>query len=65
MTGHDLKLRSAWIAMELIGWYLLVPFAFAALATGLVMALGTPRGLFRHYWVVFDRRCRRRNTTKK
>jgi hypothetical protein len=54
MTGQDLKLRAAWIAMELIGWYLLVPFAFAALVTGLVMALGTPWGLFRHYWVLIS-----------
>lgn len=47
MTGSDLKLRAAWIAMELIGWYLLVPFAFATLVTGLMMAGHTVGGLFR------------------
>ena len=31
----------------------LVPLAFASLLTGLVQALGTPWGLFRHYWVLF------------
>ena len=34
------------------GWYVIVPLALAALLTGLVMALGTPWGLFRHYWVL-------------
>jgi hypothetical protein len=44
--------RAAWIAMELTGWYVIVPLAFASLLTGLVQALGTPWGLFRHYWVL-------------
>src|ERR687895_790094 len=44
--------RAAWIAMEVIGWYVIVPLALAALLTGLVQALGTPWGLFRHYWVL-------------
>jgi uncharacterized membrane protein len=34
------------------GWFVIVPLALAALLTGLVMALGTPWGLFRHYWVL-------------
>jgi len=46
--------RAAWIAMELTGWYVIVPLAFASLLTGLVMALGTKWGLFRHYWVLFS-----------
>lgn len=37
--------------MELIGWYVIVPLAVTSLFTGLVMALGTRWGLFRHYWV--------------
>jgi hypothetical protein len=44
--------RAAWIAMELIGWYVIVPLSLASLLSGLVMALGTPWGLFRHYWVL-------------
>jgi hypothetical protein len=44
--------RAAWIAMEVTGWFVIVPLALAALLTGLVMALGTPWGLFRHYWVL-------------
>jgi uncharacterized membrane protein len=45
--------RASWIGMEVIGWYVLVPLAVASLVTGLVMALGTRWGLFRHYWVLF------------
>ena len=44
--------RAAWIAMELIGWFVIVPLAFASLLIGVVNALGTPWGLLRHYWVL-------------
>lgn len=47
-------LRAAWSAMELIGWYVLVPLALGSLGTGLVMGLGTHWGLLQHYWVVFS-----------
>jgi hypothetical protein len=53
VTSRDAQtVRAAWIAMELTGWYVIVPLALAALLTGLVMSLGTPWGLFRHYWVL-------------
>ena len=53
VTSRDARtVRAAWIAMEVTGWFAIVPLALAALLTGLVMALGTPWGLFRHYWVV-------------
>jgi hypothetical protein len=44
--------RAAWIGMELSGWFVIVPLACLALLTGLVLSLGTPWGLFKHYWVV-------------
>lgn len=54
-TTHDERmLRSAWIAMWTIGRYAIAPLAVASLATGLVMALGTGWGLFRHYWVLIS-----------
>ena len=46
--------RAAWIAMELTGWFVIVPLALVSLMTGLVISLGTPWGLFRHYWVVIS-----------
>ena len=53
VTSQDTRtVRAAWIAMEVIGWFAIVPLALAALLTGIVMSLGTPWGLFRHYWVV-------------
>ena len=55
VTSQDAQtVRAAWIAMELTGWYVIVPLALTALLTGLVMALGTPWGLFRHYWVLIS-----------
>ena len=39
--------------MEVIGWFVLVPLSLASLLSGLVQALGTRWGLFRHYWVLF------------
>ena len=53
VTSQDVQtVRSAWIAMELTGWFVIVPLALAALLSGLAMSLGTSWGLFRHYWVV-------------
>ena len=45
-------IRAAWIGMELSGWYVIVPLACLAFLTGIVLSLGTPWGLFKHYWVV-------------
>ena len=54
VASQDAELvRSAYLAMELTGWFVLVPLSLASLLTGLVQALGTTWGLFRHYWVVF------------
>ena len=46
--------RSTWTAMELVGWAVLVPLALASLVTGVVISVGTPWGLFRHYWVLIS-----------
>jgi hypothetical protein len=55
MTSQDAQMvRAAWIAMELTGWFVIVPLSLAALLTGLVMSLGTQWGLFRHYWTLFS-----------
>jgi len=53
VTSNDAQaVRAAWIAMDLAGWSAIVPLAVGSLLTGLVMSLGTPWGLFRHYWVL-------------
>ncbi len=53
LTSYDVELvRAAYLSMELIGWYVIVPFSFATLISGLVQSLGTQWGLFRHWWVL-------------
>jgi hypothetical protein len=44
--------RSAYLAMHLITWFVIVPLSLAALSTGIVQSLGTMWGLFDHYWIV-------------
>src|SRR5882762_9473464 len=53
VTSHDADtVRSAYLSMNLIGEFVIVPMSFAALATGLVQALGTEWGLLRYTWVL-------------
>jgi uncharacterized membrane protein len=53
LTSQDAgTVRGAYLVMEPAAWFVLVPFAFASLLTGLVQSLGTTWGLFRHYWVL-------------
>ena len=44
--------RAAYLAMESIGWLVLIPLGVACLLTGLVQSLGTKWGLLVHYWVL-------------
>ena len=54
LASEDAELvRAAYLAMEPITWFAIVPLAIASLVTGLVQSLGTSWGLFRHYWVLF------------
>jgi hypothetical protein len=53
LTSEDAQMvRAAYLAMELTGWFVIVPLSLAALLSGLVQSLGTEWGLFRHYWVL-------------
>ncbi|MDZ4677361.1 MAG: DUF2269 domain-containing protein [Oligoflexia bacterium] len=53
MNSQDVQLvRAVYLAMELIGWFVIVPLSIASLLTGIIQSLGTPWGLFRHYWVL-------------
>jgi len=44
--------RGAYLAMDVTGWWVLVPLSVACLLTGVVQSLGTHWGLLRHYWVL-------------
>ena len=53
LTSPDAETaRGAYLVMDPAARFVLVPFAFASLLTGVVQSLGTTWGLFRHYWVV-------------
>lgn len=53
LNSHDAELvRGAYLSMDLISRFIIIPMCFAAVATGLLQALGTPWGLFRYYWIV-------------
>jgi len=53
LSSQDTQnIRAAYLAMDLVARFIIVPLAFAALLTGLIQSLGTPWGLFRHYWVL-------------
>jgi uncharacterized membrane protein len=51
-TQNAQIVRAAYLAMELNAWFVIVPLVLSSLLTGLVQALGTMWGLFRHYWVL-------------
>jgi hypothetical protein len=52
-TSEDPEtVRSTYIAAELTTSFVILPLCVASLLTGLLQALGTTWGLFRHYWVV-------------
>jgi ABC-type nickel/cobalt efflux system permease component RcnA len=52
LTSRDPQMvRAAYSAMELTARFVIVPLAIASLFSGLIQSLGTPWGLFRHYWM--------------
>ena len=55
IAGADEQLvRAAHLMMRPVAWYAAVPLALTWLVTGIVQSLGTPWGLFRHYWVLIS-----------
>jgi hypothetical protein len=53
LTSQDeLTVRGAYLIMAPAAWFVLVPLAHASLLSGIALSLGTPWGLFWHYWVV-------------
>src|SRR5262245_40877106 len=44
--------RGAYVGMGVLVEYAIVPTALTSVLVGIINALGTPWGLFRHYWVL-------------
>jgi len=52
-TSSDVPtVRAAYVAMDLIVRYAIIPLALTSLLVAIVNAIGTPWGLLRHYWVL-------------
>jgi hypothetical protein len=53
LASHEAhRVQAAYLAMESLAWLVIVPLSLGSLVTGVVQALGTHWGLFRHYWVL-------------
>lgn len=54
LTSRDAQTtRAAYFAMNVLVWYVIIPFSLVSLLTGMVQSLGTAWGLFRHWWVIY------------
>lgn len=54
LNSQDTQLvRASYLAMDLITQFVIVPLSLIPLLiTGPILSLGTPWGLFRHYWII-------------
>jgi hypothetical protein len=52
LSDDEATLRAAYVGMELVTLWVIVPLALLALASGVAVSLTTAWGLFRHWWVV-------------
>lgn len=53
LTGQNPQIvRSMYVGMEVMAWFVIIPFCISALFTGIVQSVTTPWGLFQHYWIV-------------
>lgn len=53
LNGTDvLEVRAAYVAMDVTTRFVIWPLCLMALVTGVLQGVGTPWGLFQHYWVV-------------
>jgi|JI10StandDraft_1071094.scaffolds.fasta_scaffold06703_6 hypothetical protein len=53
LIGQDAQVvRSMYIAMEVVAWFVIIPLSISSFLTGLIQSLGTQWGLFRHYWIL-------------
>ena len=51
LTGNTQVVRACYIGMDLIAWFVILPFCVCSLLSGILQSLGTHWGLFKHYWI--------------
>ena len=52
VSTHPATASAAYVSMDLLARFAILPLLVASLGSGIVQALGSTWGLFRHYWVV-------------
>ena len=52
--GDTQRAHAAYVALALVGQWVIVPLAVRSLLTGILIAVTTPWGLLRHYWVLIS-----------
>lgn len=53
LSSQDAQVtRSAYVAMDVIARFVIIPLVSASFLIGVAQSLGTTWGLFRHYWVL-------------
>ena len=53
IASRDVQtVRAVYPALDVMGWYALVPLSLASLLSGLAVSLASSWGLLQHYWVV-------------
>jgi hypothetical protein len=51
-SQNAVTVRGAALAMNVTAWFIIAPFSLTSLLSGLILALFTRWGLFRHYWIL-------------
>ena len=52
LIGNAPIASACYLSMNVIAWFVILPFCICSLLTGLIQSLGTHWGLFKHYWIV-------------
>jgi hypothetical protein len=51
LTGNEQVVKACYLGMDLIAWFVILPFCLCSLLTGLTQSLFTHWGLFKHWWI--------------
>lgn len=52
VTGNEETVKACYLGMDLIAWFVILPFCLCSLITGLSQAIFSHWGLLDHWWIV-------------
>lgn len=52
VTANEQVVKACYLAMDLIAWFVILPFCLCSLITGLAQSLFTNWGLLKHWWIL-------------